>query len=348
MRIPIHSFNPEKGDALARAFFDKNTTPQKRALAARALNQYAKRYGDLLTGRRSLDKTELSSASRFPSNDPASPSVLFTTADRLMVDVSWTTLFNVQDFRGTTEDGFDIADVYNPVTFEVTPSGAPIKLNGISGSETNYKFQDVTGGFQYERNWLMDNKFWRIADGMAEMQSAYAEKQSELAWTTATASGLTAETRSATAGASQLQLDIETINNAAVNILSDIYNTTDGDGNLTREKIGSARFILGYNLLTAGYVERIQRIMGASLGAANDVSGGKQLAFPVTPVGSVDIPTGVFYLFLPGRKLVAGIRQDLEVWEDYDPYKRVHAHPAYGRYRMVRGDANQGRTIPLS
>ena len=350
MQLYIPTCKADRAEAVARALFLNENS--HRALAIETLNKYAHQFGDLITGKRILSPEELaeyqlSQPSRFPTNDPARPAALFRTEDRVMADMTWTGLFDVQDFRNTAEESFDIADVYDAVTFTVLPDGVDIKVAGVRGTETNYKFQDVGGGFQYSINWERDNKFWRITNGLAAMQARYAQKMGSLAWSVACASGLSTTTRDATASTTTGK-DIRTINTGMDEIINAIYTDTDADGNTTDEWMGEPTFVVAYNNTTSLYTERAQQIQATNYGVPNDLSSGYKLAYPATFIGNPYVTTGNFYLFLPGRKFVSGIRQDLEIFPDFDPYKRVDARVGYGRYRHVRGDTKQGRIIPLS
>lgn len=332
--------------ALAKMYGSKDAAVRKEAI--RLLNAYGQKATDAVLGYEAPEAVSLSDANNFPTSVPTNVRTR-QTADRLRVDNMWPALFDVRDYRGIATDRFELTDVYDAVSIEEIPQGGKVRLRAVRGAQTTFDFARYAGGFQFDVFWERDNQLWKLANGLAAMQPRYANKQAQVAYTTLLASGFTDQPRSATGGASETQLDIETINAAADAILSGIYSATDANGDPIEEDLGTdPGFYLLYNQGTAGYSQRVAKILAFNFGMPNSNASTAQLAYAIQPLASRYVPTGKFYLVLPGRLNVAAIRQDLELFENFDPYTMHEDHMGWGRYRFVRGDAKQVRGIPLS
>jgi len=330
LAVPI--FNPAVPDGrIGEAFANEAT----RAQVCAALNAASRTYGDAL-----LRNATLSAPGAFPARDGAVADVFFQGSNE-PVDLSWTFVFDVEDYRNTTEEDFELVNVRDAVYFRIYANGERVELGGISGDVMKFPFSLVGGGFQYLMTWIQDAKFWRIANGLRGMETGYAKTQAQLAWTILThASGLVSQTRDA-AGANVIEKDVNTVNAAATEILADVYETD-------KDIPASPAFVLAYNNLTPGYGARAAAMLAAQYGIANAALGSVKLEFPVLPIGSPHVPTGGMYLALPKRRLKTGLRMDLQVFEKFEPMNYSDARIGWGRYTHVRGDAKQVRFIPLS
>lgn len=326
-------------DALRQAA--ENPTEAKRHVVER-FNMTNRKLGDILVGDYEdvPELATLSTSGNFPDRDGVIVDTYYSGVAE-PVDTTWTQLFDVRDFRNTTEEDFEIADVTDGLTFRLYENGERVELYTVSGTIAKFPFDLAGSGFQWEKTWLDDNKFWRLTDGMNAASVKYGNFQAELAYLVVTAAGITDESRSTTAGAPVVQLDVETVNAAATNILADMYTE---DGYLDQ----NPRFFLLYNNLTANYGSRVQAMLAAQYGVANATQGSIQLQYPTTPLGSPHVPTGKFFLVYPNRKLKAGIRMDLMMYEKFDITSYTGMNAFWGRFKMARGSAKQVRGIPLS
>ena len=286
-----------------------------------------------------LNEVQLSQADAFPTTDGRVVSVFFEDSQE-PADLTWTQLFTIEDFRNTTEEAMEIWNVNNGITFRVYQNGEKVELYGISGNKQRFEFQLIGAGFQWLTTWLNDNKFWRLTDGLAEAATQYAKFQAESAYAVM-AAGASSQTR-ATAGSTEVENDILTINAAKTQILANL-RTNSGfiDPN--------PRFQLVYNTLTPSLADtRIARIANARYGSANSTLGVIQLDESISILGSPNAPTGTMQLVYPGRKMKTGLRQDLTAFDDFDPYSYSGARVFWGRWIHVKADGDQVRLIPLS
>lgn len=356
LTVPITLMNDQNKHLFYKALQDRDMVVIKQGLQAFNLALRYLSYVTLSAGRGQVPLTQrlwseavlstdpaklqtLSQADAFPTTDGRVVSVTFEAADE-PADLTWVQLFTTDDMRNTTEEALEIWKVFNGITFRVYEDGQKVDLFGMSGAKLRFDFQLIGSGFQWLVTWLNDNKFWRLTNGLAEAATQYAKFQAEVAYTVLS-TGAAAQAR-ATAGSTEVENDILTINAASTQILNNL-RTNSGfvDPN--------PRFQLVYNMLETGLADtRISRIASARYGSANSTLGVIELSSNVSILGSPNAPTGSMMLVYPGRKNRFGLRQDLTAFDDFDPYSYSGARVFWGRFIHVKADGDQVRTIPLS
>lgn len=335
----VDIFNPAQFDKIGRAL-SADDKQAKATLKARALfNAAANSYTDKMIALAAAHHhTTLSTEGSFPVDPGTAIEITYQGAEA-PIDMSWVPLFDFLDFRNTQEETFRMIDIEDGITFRSYENGERVELYGVKGAQVFIPFQRFGSGFQWEQEWLDDNKFFRVTDGVASAQHKYARDMAANAYQIVTdPTGLDTVSRDTT-GNSIIARDVRTVNNAMTAILQDLYDEDDVE-------IANPRFFLLYNSLTPGYAERVAAILTAQLGIANPTLGVTQLAHPVTPLGSPRIPTGQFYLVLPGRKLKHAVRMDLTMYANFNPYTYSGDRIFWGRYNTVRGDNRQVRIVP--
>lgn len=340
--------DPETLQAVQQAFATQNRAQAQQAL--QALNTAQRNFGDLVCdphvrmGLRDVRgltigasrHTGLSSGSEFPDIDRPVVAVYVASREEA-IDLTWTQISNVRNFRGQQTDGFDVGEVNDAVIFAEYQEGEKIRLSRVAGGETTVKFVDVGGGFQWDRNWIRDNQLWKLTDGQVAMTVGYGQRMASSFYEVLTASGVEIISRDAT-GSNTYQQDVNTINAACNKILDDL--AADG------YEVANPTFSLVHRPTQHG--ERVQTIARAAQGEPNSFTGAKRLQYSVNPIGTRNVPLGAPYVVLNGRKIQTGIRQDLEVEEDYDILTRSGYRAGYGRYVHVRGNTDQVKQAPMS
>lgn len=345
----VQWFKPGTERAVLEAL--KSEDAARRGAVIKRFNSASKQYTDAL---RTIGGglLNLSSTSMFPSTQTQGvpTAVRFGTADRMMADMRWAAFFEVRDYRGATTPYFKIVDVYNAVTFSVYRLGEPIVLRPAEAAEVIYESEIVAGGMQWNLMWEQWTDLWSEDEGLTAMELKYADQQARTAYVTLTASGLST-TAYDTGGSTTLEKDVNTINAGILDIENALYSDTMTEtGETIRERVRGPYGLL-YNSLTAGYEDRIRRALGARYDLANDVNAAAQvLDRNVVAVGDPDVPTGAWYLSIPGRKNVLAVHKDLMIDPHVDPRVAgtAKAQIGQGAYKFVRGDAKQCRKLLLS
>lgn len=324
-------------------------TVEERAEAARRFNASSSQFSDYLLYDASAS---FSSTGAFPDTQNAGlPSAAqFMTTDRQRVDLRWASMFRFRDLRGMSTPWFKIADVYDAIDFRTYDLGARIELRHIEAGEIIYELDLVAGGYQYNKTWEIWQDLWTPEEGLAALQLKYAKRQAKEAYRVLTDETLVSLSTTAydTAGATQVEKDINTINNAITAMKSALYTATSASGIQTEEDIEGSEFYLVYNSLQAGNNYRVAKALQARLELPNDNQSVGYVTDPVIPVGSPDVPAGAaWYLVMPGRKNVWAQGLDLQVSEVLDPRVAGTSNEVIGQasYKGVRGDSRQVRKI---
>lgn len=297
-------------------------------------------YGDLLvdTSRGLIPgQTNLSQADNFPTQPSRVVSVYFEGADE-QADLSWLQLTNFDDFRGTTEDSMEIDNVRNGVSFRPYKNGEKVELFAVSGDMVKIPFELIGGGFQWLQTWLDDNKYWKLANGLAEAATQYAREMAENFYLTLTAAGYQTQARVVVANAPAGLIDILTVNAAYVAMLARLRaNSNYGAAN--------PRMYLVYNSLDADLATRAAQ-WGVAFTTADQ--GTVRINPNITVMSTPNVPAGGMWLVLPGRKIRTGNRMDMTQYNHFDPFTYSGARVFWGRYTHARADDDQVVFIPAS
>lgn len=320
--------------------------PSKRALALNAFNDFSQRFGDLVL-------YALSATNMFPSQQtqgiPAA--VTLGDAERQMVDLRWTALYDVQDYRQQTHPFFKIVDLYHAITFRAYQMGERVEMGVVEAAEAIFEAEIIAGGLQWNQLWSEWQAVWSQQRGLSAMQTRYANQLAKTAYEVITAAGLSVTAYDAT-GTTTLEKDINTINAAALAIRTALYNAAaPKTGQVTEEIVGGSEpYWLLYNDLTAGYEDRIMKAIDARLDMPNDNLSVGHLLRPIVPLGSPYVPTGAWYMTIGGRKNVAAIFRDLRMFDISDPRIAgvMQGRVGQGAYKLVRGSALQARQVAVS
>jgi hypothetical protein len=323
--------------------------PANRRLALNALSDRMQLFGDLLTGHRTVQL-----AATFPDvrYEGLPVAVLLNDTIRQTVDMRWTALFTTQDRRQEPWPGyFKLRDLYHAVSVRRYEPGERIELGFIEAAEDILEHYLYGTGLQW--NQLLMAGRWERQEGIAAMQTKWANNLAKLAYLTLTASGV-ATTAYDTTGADVTAKDINTINAAALTIRQNLYNANapQGGQDVEEDVPEDQPYYLLYNSHTAGYEDRITNALQvrytiAQQGGAMTV---KEVNRPVVPVGSPYVPTGNWYLTLPRRKNVFSSFRDLRFYDFMDARIAgvAEGEVGWGSFRFVRGDVNQVQKLALS
>lgn len=302
-----------------------------------AIHQQSAAFTDTLLGNRQHVQN-LSTEGAFPVRDGVLVEVFYTGSSE-PVDTSWTQLYDMEDYRQSTESHFDVATVGDAVYFRLYNKGERVELVSVSGTLDTVPFQDLGGGFQFSRNWERDNKLWKIPNGIRAMQTGYGNSLARIAYQVLTAAGVPVVARQGDAGDAVVVRDVKTVNEAARQIRAAVKAS---DGFVP----ANPQFRILYNGLAAGMAERVAAMFAADYGIANPDLGAVKLAGTFVPVDTDNVPEGGFHVVLPGHKIKGAIRDDLRVYEHFDPTTNQDSRIGWGRPAFVRGTTDQIRFVP--
>lgn len=254
-------------------------------------------------------------------------------------DEGWRQIFDVRDYTGTKESGFDLLDVQDGITFRVIPTGDKIILHKFSGSKVSVSFQRYGGGVGFDRTWFEDSKFWDVEDTLIAFRNKAffiradvfyslieaVSSDQNLDWQNPEPSSLASTDPNYTA-----IRDIQTINKACENIVTDLKDSSLDAG-------VDSTFILSAPIQLWSRMRRALGLLNAGLsGSQSGVNWNVQLV--MTQHYST---TTKYYICLPGQKNKAGIRQELSLFGAFDNLAYVDNIAGWQRFGGAIGETNQ-------
>jgi len=253
-------------------------------------------------------------------------------------DTAYEQIFDIRDFTGTKESGFEILDVSSGLTFAEVKVGEKAKVYKFGGTKATVSFVRYGAALGWDRTFFEDGKYWLAEDNAVEFRNKFysAKAQSfydlidavssaqNLAWQAASPSGL-----AATDARYTMSRDVNTINKACETILTDLKDAGMG-------VTPNSQFIVLAPIQLMGRVKQ-------ALAWSDQTQGGtKALMYNVQPLFSMMLSSStVFYVILPKLKAKAGNRQDLTLMADVDILAYADTVAGWGRWGAGIGEINQ-------
>lgn len=239
-------------------------------------------------------------------------------------------IFDIRDFMGTNQSGFDILDVSSGLTFAKVPIGDKIKIFKMEGAKTSVTFDRYGGGLNWDRTWFDDKQYWQIEDTAIEFRNkAFSSRATnfyalieavtgkDLAW-----QGVSTD--------SEVTRDVKTINQAALNILTALKNKGYGTN-------ANSELILLAPLALKSRINKALALLNQAVSGSP-----RDIVFTVRPVYTLMLTsTSVSWMALPKKKSKGGYRQDLTLFNLFDPLSYADTVAGWMRYGGAIGDTDQ-------
>lgn len=244
-------------------------------------------------------------------------------------DNGYEQIFDIRDFTGTNQSGFDILDVASGLTFSKIPVGDKIKVYKMYGSKTSVTFDRYGGGLNWDRTWFDDRQYWQIEDTAIEFRNkAYQSRAANFYALIEAVTNTTAWAGTSTD--SQVNRDIATIQAAALAIMTAVKDKGYGV-NANTELVLLAPLALRSRVNKA-LTQLNQAVAGSS----------KSILFNIRPVYTLMLSSNsYYYVCLPGKKSKGGYRMDLTLFNMFDPLSYADTTAAWMRYGGAIGDTEQ-------
>lgn len=244
-------------------------------------------------------------------------------------DNGYEQIFDIRDFTGTNQSGFDILDVSSGLTFSKIAVGDKIKIYKMEGAKTSVTFDRYGGGLNWDRTWFDDRQYWQIEDTAIEFRNkAYQSRAANFyalieAVTNATTwQGVSTDT--------QVARDIATIQAACLAIFTAVKNKGYGV-NANSELVLLAPLALR-DRINKALTQLNQAVAGSS----------KSILYNVRPVYTLMLSSNsYYYVCLPGKKSKGGYRMDLTLFNMFDPLSYADTTAGWMRYGGAIGDTDQ-------
>jgi hypothetical protein len=279
---------------------------------------------------------EFGSAQDFPASVVA---VLEKYHLTTQYDEGWKQLFDVRDFSGTTQNGFDISDVESGLTFKKVPIGDKLDVYKMQGSKVRSYFDYYGGALGWHRSMFENQEWWTIEDNAIEFRNKAYLKQAQVFYALLEAVGATgavawqAHPDGVTSGTAGYHAgrDIATFNAAAQQILLAVKDKGYG---VTPQ---NAQFKIVHPLQLQG---RVKNALAAQLQAF--AGSPNQANFSFQPINTMMLSSASYaWIVLAGRKMKAGLKMDLRIFGDFDMLSYTEAAAGWMAYGGAIGDTDQ-------
>lgn len=261
-------------------------------------------------------------------------------------DMVWRELFEIKDYTNSGESGFKSGDLTSALTFRKVPHGDKISVYFLVGTEGSVQFSLFGGALGWDRTWFEDREYVKIADIATEFKNAYYNQMAKTHYELIDALPASIDQAWAQAPGTVVASDpfyeslrdLRTINTACSNIMTALEAKGIDIGVEERffvlapfelrQRIGSA-LVTNYRPPGTGKPERVN--------------------YSVMPVYTKLLAaTDKYYVALPKRKVVTGIRKRLEVISDFDMLTNSDVTAAWGRYGAVIAEKDQFRRCDIT
>lgn len=252
-------------------------------------------------------------------------------------DVGYEQVFDIRDFTGTKEAGFEIVDVTSGLVFAKVLVGDKAKVYKMSGTKVPVMFDTYGGGLAWRKEFLDDGKYWTLEDNaIAFRNKAYSSRAGNFYALIEAVTGKDVAWQGST-GDAVVDRDIATINKACEEILLALKDKG------MAVNANSRMVIVTPIQLKARINAALTRLNQAVVGAS------KGIIYNVDPVYTLMLSVGTsYYVILPKGKMKGGYRQDLTLYNMFDILAYTETVAGWMRYGGGIGDTDQVRKCAVS
>lgn len=252
-------------------------------------------------------------------------------------DSGWRMIFDELNLTGTNRSTFNILDVTDGLTFNEVIVGNKAIIYQMSGDKTTVNMLMYGGGLSWSRLLIDDEEYWNLQNNATAFSNAYFEFKAAFhyALIEATAALLAwqAPTPPALPNTDQLyqaSRDANTLNAAAIQIILAVEN--NGYGTTP-----------GSTLIVLCPLQLEQRLKNAlNLSQQHYLGSQSQTNFNfVLVTTTMLVTTDVYYVILPGNKLMTGNRMNLTIFDSFDMLSYSDAAVGWFRFGAAIGDTDQ-------
>jgi len=258
-------------------------------------------------------------------------------------DNGYEQIFDVRDFTGTKASGFDILDVQSGLTFNLIKDGEKAKVYQMEGEKERCYFAYYGGALGWHRRLFEDQEYWIAEDNAIEFRNkAYSTRAGvfyALLEAAATLKGCCSAVPSNCADCDEDALSIaRSINYAAQTILANCINKGYGLNPATTQ------FIVLTPLALRGRVRQALGRRGQSFAESEKV-----IDYNFMQITSLMLTNANrIMVILPKKKMKAGYRKDLELFDDFDILSYTDTIAGWMRYGGCIGDLDQIECIEFT
>jgi hypothetical protein len=259
-------------------------------------------------------------------------------------DLGYEQIFDIRDFTGTNQSGFDIVNVESGLTFSKVGTGEKAKVFKMSGEKISVSFDKYGGGLHWDRTLIDDKQYWTLEDNAIAFRNKAYSSRAEAFYTlieavTNTTSWQAVTPASVAASDKDYNAirDVNTINKACLDILTAVKDKGIGAN-------ANSQFKLLAPLALKGRILRALALLQQSFAGSQG-----RLSFNVTPIFTLMLSSNsYYYVALPGAKLKGGYRMDLTLYDQFDILAYADTMAGWMRYGGAIGDTEQIKKVSTS
>ena len=257
--------------------------------------------------------------------------VVDVSVQKSLVDFGYEEIFAPVDMTKSSSKTFDLLDLTNGVVFEQLKEGEKPKVRKVTSGKASVSYLGFGAALGFLDDWFRFNEYYKMDDILVQVRNEYYDSKAKLHYDlfVALSSGINQafETDDAT-----------TIDNACVQILSDCKKK----GYFSSE---NEPFIV---LANPGLKRRLTKAIWPFSVNSNDATSAGPTHNIKSLVTTWHIPTGTYYVILPGNKLKRGNWEDLNAEGQRDALRRAEDIAWHTKYNAAIGDSQQVRRCALS
>jgi hypothetical protein len=251
-------------------------------------------------------------------------------------DNGYEQIFDVLNFEGTKASGFDVMDMASGLTFNEVKVGEKLKVYQMAGEKERCYFSYYGGALGWHRGLFEDQQYWLAENNAIEFRGkAYGTRASVfygLLEAAADAKGCCSAVPAGCTDCNEDALSIaRSINYAATVILRNVsgkgYNTNPTTTN----------FVV---LVPLEMLERVRQALAVRAQAFAQSPTVAAFNFIVVPSMMLTNYNRIMVI-LPKRKIIAGYRMDLTLFDDFDILSLTDTVAGWMRYGGCIGDLDQ-------
>lgn len=253
-------------------------------------------------------------------------------------DLGYEQIFDIRDFTGTKESGFEILDVNSGLTFIEVKTGEKAQVHKFAGTKAQVTFARYAAALGWDRTMIDDGKYWLLEDNAIEFRNKAYEAKAQAHYDLIEAVPSTYNTAwqnpspaalANTDARYVMSRDANTINAAILTILGNLKDAGMGVN-------ASTPFII------LAPLQLRPRLRQALAYADITLGGQKTVDFPVTLLTTQMLAsTTSYYVCLPKRKLKGGNRQELTLLFDDDILAYTSVEAGWMRFGAAIGEVKQ-------
>jgi len=318
---------------VVEAIGNRDTTPQRRAMAAAALQEFMAAPGQIPRRFRSQLRELVT------SGDHPTGATMQAYIDRFLItpgeaDFGWRMIFQTHDPASAAsqlvKSYFKVLSVTSGIVFKKRAPGEPVDFRSIKSTDAVVEYDMFGGGVSIDRVWWDDQDYLNIADTLSMFRAAFYFKQATDMYGLITA--VSAGQNYATGA------DLTAKINGAC---ADIIRSLQGKGYAVNT---GSTFVILYGPEQAGSVDAVISTKSDVAVAARTSK--TKLQYRVQPISTVHVgATDGPYVILPFNQLKAGVRMDLTLFGQFNVARYADDMAGFGRYAGIVGDVNQVRRI---